>query len=84
MGSRILIVLTACDSGTGTELSSGSLPNPAATDYCTENGGVVETRYPFYGTSDGNPAQLSGSLTVCTFTADDDSRIPRCCFATLR
>ncbi len=47
----------------------------AAADYCTESGGVVETRYPFYGTNNADPLQLSGSLAVCTFTADDDSRI---------
>ncbi|NJN81403.1 MAG: DUF333 domain-containing protein [Caldilineaceae bacterium] len=50
------------------------LPSPAA-DYCTQNGGEVETRYPFYGTNQNNPLQLAGSLGVCTFTADDGSRI---------
>jgi len=72
----ILLILTACNNGTGevSELSVNS-PNTAETDYCTVNGGVVETRYPFYGTNADDPLRLSGSLDVCTFTADDDSRI---------
>ena len=44
----------------------------AAADYCTQNGGVVETRYPYYGTNGANPLQLSGSLQVCTFTSQAD------------
>jgi putative hemolysin len=55
--------------------TEGQAPTGAAADYCTENGGVVETRYPFYDTNSDNPLQLSGSLGVCTFTADDGSRI---------
>jgi putative hemolysin len=47
----------------------------AAAAYCTQNGGTVETRYPFYGTNSPNPLQLAGSLEVCIFTATDQSRI---------
>jgi putative hemolysin len=46
-----------------------------AATYCRESGGEVETRYPFYGTNQDDPLRLSGSLEVCTFTADDDTRI---------
>jgi putative hemolysin len=55
--------------------AEGAAPTGPAADYCTENGGVVETRYPFYDTNSDNPLQLSGSLGVCTFTAEDRSRI---------
>jgi putative hemolysin len=47
----------------------------AAAEYCTESGGVVETRYPFYGTNNNDPLQLAGSLEICNFTADDGSSI---------
>lgn len=50
------------------------MASPAA-DYCTQSGGVVETRYPYYGTNQNNPLQLAGFLDVCTFTADDGSHI---------
>jgi hypothetical protein len=61
--------------GGANETLDPAAADSAATDYCTENGGVVETRYPFYGTNNANPQQLSGSLDVCTFTAEDGSRI---------
>jgi putative hemolysin len=74
-------VLVGCTTGGGTAnpaadgQAEGEAPTGAAADYCAENGGVVETRYPFYGTNADDPLQLSGALEVCTFTADDDSRI---------
>jgi len=70
-----LLLLTACSSGIG-EVTETAVTNPnTAVDYCTQNNGVVETRYPYYGTNTDNSLQLSGSLGVCTFTADDNSRI---------
>lgn len=62
------------DSTADTSVRSAN-PESAAADYCAQNGGVVETRYPFYDANSADPLQLSGSLTVCTFTAPDDSRI---------
>jgi putative hemolysin len=48
----------------------------AAATYCTDNGGVVETRHPYYGTNFANPLQLSGVRQFCQFTAKGDgSRI---------
>jgi putative hemolysin len=47
----------------------------AAQTYCTSNGGVVETRQPYFGTNFGNPLQLAGSRQFCQFTARDGSRI---------
>jgi putative hemolysin len=48
----------------------------AAAAYCAESGGVVETRYPFFGTGGAAPLQLAGSLDVCVFTsAQDGTRI---------
>jgi putative hemolysin len=67
-------LLIGC-SGGGTAVNSTTTDNSAAADYCTQNGGAVETRYPFYDTNSDNPLPLAGSLAVCTFTADDRSRI---------
>ncbi|MCB8984336.1 MAG: hypothetical protein H6659_10960 [Ardenticatenaceae bacterium] len=70
------LLLTGCSAGTGGQVGlPANASNSAAADYCTENGGVVETRYPFYGTNNSNPLQLSGSLDTCVFTADDGSHI---------
>ena len=44
----------------------------AAAEYCTEKGGVVEIRYPYYGTNDPDPLQLAGSMQVCVFTSEAD------------
>jgi putative hemolysin len=71
----VSILFTACNSTGGEMEAPANQSNTAATDYCTENGGQVETRYPFYGTNNNNPLQLSGSLEACTFTAEDGSRI---------
>jgi putative hemolysin len=70
-------VLAGCTAagGTAEPAAEGAAPTGAAADYCTENGGVVETRYPFYDTNSDNPLQLSGSLGVCTFTAEDGTRM---------
>lgn len=54
---------------------SSSAPDPAAA-YCTQNGGVVQTRYPAFGTNNPNPMRLAGSAQFCQFTsASDGSRI---------
>lgn len=48
----------------------------AAASYCTSKGGVVETRYPYYGTNDPNPLRLAGQRRFCQFTnKSDGSRI---------
>lgn len=64
-------------------LFGGSVQKASADDsadtlagkYCTDNGGVVETRYPYFGTNFANPLQLAGVRHFCQFTARDDSRI---------
>ncbi len=61
------IALTGCN-------PAGS-QNSQAGAYCSKNGGSVETRYPFYDTNSPNPLPLEGSLSVCTFRANDQSRI---------
>jgi putative hemolysin len=72
----LLCCMTACP---GSEELESRLPatgsDDAAATYCTASGGEVETRYPFYGTNQDDPLRLSGSLEVCSFTADDDTRI---------
>ena len=70
-----LLLLAACNSDSAQEVVGSAAQSAAAADYCAESGGVVETRYPFYGTNNNNPLQLFGSLDVCTFTAGDDTRI---------
>jgi putative hemolysin len=78
MGVTVLLLVafmfTACSGGADGE-SAASSNGSAAADYCRESGGEVESRYPFYGTNQANPLQLSGSLEVCRFTADDNSHI---------
>ena len=79
MGSMLVLIaavlLTSCQPTGGTPAASPSSTNSAAGTYCTQSGGVVETRYPFYGTGGSNPLQLAGSLQVCIFTAPDKSQI---------
>jgi len=51
---------------------------PAPQDYCTSTGGVVETRYPVYGTNNATQdwIQLQGREGFCQYTqASDGSRI---------
>jgi putative hemolysin len=67
------LVVTGCSPGS---VEKAGIQNPAAAEYCSENGGVVETRYPFYGTNQPNPLRLAGSMQVCVFTSqEDDSSI---------
>ena len=74
LGITIIGYLTAC-SGSNINATSNQKKSVAA-GYCTQNGGTVETRYPFYGTNNPNPLQLAGSIQVCTFTSKTDrSRI---------
>ena len=75
LGAPALIVmvslLISCQP-TGSGSPAAGAPSGA---YCTQSGGTVETRYPFYSTGGSNPLQLAGSLPVCIFTASDQSRI---------
>jgi putative hemolysin len=72
----MLSLLAACQSiGSRNNSATASPQATAAADYCIQNGGTVETRYPFYGTNGSNPLQLAGSLQVCVFTAADQSQI---------
>jgi putative hemolysin len=55
---------------------------PAAPDldnlagaYCVHSGGIVENRYPVYGSNGSDPLRLSGSRAFCQYTASDGSRI---------
>jgi putative hemolysin len=45
-------------------------PDQAA--YCTQHGGVVQTRIPEYGTNGGNPLVLAGKRDFCQFTSKKD------------
>jgi len=60
------IVVTGCSAGTV------GVQDAAAAEYCTQKGGAVETRYPFYAPNDPKPLQLSGSMQVCVFTSPAD------------
>lgn len=46
-----------------------------AAAYCTQNGGVVQTRIPEYGTNGDDRLILSGHADFCQFTAKDSSQI---------
>jgi putative hemolysin len=72
----VVLLLAGCvPVPAGDPTGSTSQTASGAEAYCTQNGGTVETRYPFYGTNSENPLQLAGSLKVCIFTAPDRSRI---------
>jgi putative hemolysin len=74
LGFAMTALLFGCSAGSLSSESSANIG--AAAEYCTKNGGVVETRYPFYGTNNTDPLQLAGLLQVCTFTLQTDgSRI---------
>jgi putative hemolysin len=57
------------------EANNAKAPSSLAAAYCTQQGGVVELREPWYGTNGGTPLHLTGSQQFCTFTASDGSRI---------
>jgi putative hemolysin len=61
------VVVTGCSAGTV------GISDAAAAEYCTQKGGTVETRYPFYDPTGPKPLQLSGSMQVCVFTSPADS-----------
>ena len=46
-----------------------------AAAYCTQEGGVVELRQPWYGTNGPGELHLAGSEQFCAFKAADTSRI---------
>ncbi|MFZ0321650.1 MAG: hypothetical protein WAL56_21180, partial [Candidatus Sulfotelmatobacter sp.] len=61
-----------------TSKSESATATPAPQDYCTSTGGVVETRYPVYGTNNATEdwIQLQGREGFCQYTqASDGSRI---------
>jgi hypothetical protein len=45
-------------------------PNPSG--YCTNHGGIVQTRIPEYNTNGGTPLVLSGKAQFCQFTSQKD------------
>lgn len=63
----LAILLTGC--------RTADAPENQAAAYCLKNQGNVETRYPFYDTNSQTPLQMAGELEVCTFTANDQSRV---------
>ena len=67
----LVMILAGCIGRSRAELpESGSQSEAAA--YCVQNGGEVETRYPFYGTNGPDPLRLAGSMQVCVFTSPED------------
>jgi putative hemolysin len=65
----LAILLTACRPADIPENQA------AASAYCLKNQGNVESRYPYYDTNSQTPLQMAGELEVCTFTANDQSRV---------
>ncbi len=73
----ILLMLAAALAGCSLpgQDEEGTGEPETARNYCTESGGVVETRHPFYGTNSEEALRLAGSLDFCAYTAGDGSRI---------
>ncbi len=65
------LLLRGSATATDTNVAGGS----QATKYCTQVGGVVEVRTPWYGTNGSSPLRLAGERNFCQFTASDGSRI---------
>lgn len=63
----LTILLTGCKPADSSESQAAA--------YCLKNAGIAETRYPLYDTNSQKPLQLEGSLQVCTFKANDQTRI---------
>jgi hypothetical protein len=40
--------------------------------YCTQHGGIVQEREPYYGTNGGTPLQLAGKQNFCQWTSKKD------------
>jgi hypothetical protein len=76
--AALLCLFGAIYAGAQTTKAKGQTAVPAPQDYCTSTGGVVESRYPVYGTN-GPPQdwlQLLGREGFCQYTqASDGSRI---------
>ena len=49
---------------------AGWMANASA--YCTNKGGVVQEREPYYGTNGNNPLRLAGKQFFCEFTLKKD------------
>jgi hypothetical protein len=78
MGAAVLVLLLAAGrsvNGGEHALTSLSAEEVTQGQYCTQGGGVVEQRYPVYGTNGGVGLALSGRAFFCQYTATDGSRI---------
>jgi hypothetical protein len=78
MGAAVLVLLLAGGrsvNGGEQALTSLSAEEVTQGQYCTQTGGVVEKRYPVYGTNGGGALALSGRAFFCQYTAADGSRI---------
>jgi hypothetical protein len=55
----------------------GYAADDRAAAYCTDNGGTVETRYPYWGTNldQSQWVQLAGSIDLCMFADPADSKV---------
>lgn len=68
-----ILLLTSCNlSGSRPMEGAAASGANAAAEYCAQNGGVVEVRYPYYGTNGEQPLQLAGLMQVCAFTDQAD------------
>jgi putative hemolysin len=71
-GYRYFVALA----GAGLVLGLASGARAGAADYCTQKGGTVQTRIPYYGTNGGNALQLAGSAQFCQWvSAKDGSQV---------
>lgn len=67
-------IIAACAVAGGANLArageAGWLANASA--YCTDKGGVVQQREPYYGTNGNSPLRLAGKQYFCEFTSKKD------------
>jgi hypothetical protein len=57
--------------------SVGFATDDRAAEYCTDHGGTVETRYPYWGTNldQSQWVQLAGSIDLCMFADPDNDNV---------
>jgi len=77
--AALIVVSLVVIGGAGISAEAGKKEAPtnqAAALYCTQSGGVVELRQPWYGTNGSDPLHLAGSEEFCVFkSSTDGSRI---------
>jgi putative hemolysin len=64
----VLLLLASASAQKNAAATDDTYDAVAAADYCTATGGMVETRYPYFGTNLTNPLRLAGMRQFCQYT----------------